>query len=137
VTLFLEAHKTPPAEITIDLDATDDPLHGNQEGRFFHGYYDCFVSGALRPHSGGHRHPARCCPMSKHRFDHSDDTKEVSAPARPRRIEVLTGVERRRRRRRPSSRRAWPMAPSSLRWRAVTISIRNSCSAGERVGAMP
>jgi hypothetical protein len=42
VTLFLEAHKTPPAEITIDLDATDDPVHGNQEGRFFHGYYDCF-----------------------------------------------------------------------------------------------
>jgi hypothetical protein len=42
VTLFLEAHKTPPAEITLDLDATDDPLHGNQEGRFFHGYYDCF-----------------------------------------------------------------------------------------------
>src|SRR5207249_8168063 len=25
----------------LDLDATDDPLHGNQEGRFFHGYYDC------------------------------------------------------------------------------------------------
>ena len=42
VTLFLEAHKTPPAEITIDLDATDDPLHGHQEGRFFHGYYDCY-----------------------------------------------------------------------------------------------
>jgi Transposase DDE domain group 1 len=42
VMLFLEAHKTPPAEITIDLDATDDPLHGHQEGRFFHGYYDCY-----------------------------------------------------------------------------------------------
>jgi hypothetical protein len=42
VTLFLETHKTPPAEITIDLDATDDPLHGHQEGRFFHGYYDCY-----------------------------------------------------------------------------------------------
>jgi hypothetical protein len=42
VTLFLEAHKTPPAEITLDLDATDDPLHGHQEGRFFHGYYDCY-----------------------------------------------------------------------------------------------
>jgi hypothetical protein len=42
VTLFLEAHKTPPAEVTIDLDATDDPLHGHQEGRFFHGYYDCY-----------------------------------------------------------------------------------------------
>ena len=36
---FLEAHPEPPRSITIDLDATDDPLHGNQEGRFFHGYY--------------------------------------------------------------------------------------------------
>jgi Transposase DDE domain group 1 len=42
VTFFLEAHKTPPAEIILDLDATDDPLHGQQEGRFFHGYYDCY-----------------------------------------------------------------------------------------------
>jgi hypothetical protein len=39
VTLFLEAHDTPPKEIILDLDATDDPLHGEQEGRFFHGYY--------------------------------------------------------------------------------------------------
>jgi hypothetical protein len=37
--LFVEAHATPPAEIILDLDATDDPLHGKQEGRFFHGYY--------------------------------------------------------------------------------------------------
>jgi len=36
---FLDAHDEPPEEIVIDLDATDDPLHGNQEGRFFHGYY--------------------------------------------------------------------------------------------------
>ena len=42
VTLFLEAHSTPPAQIILDLDATDDPLHGDQEGRFFHGYYDCY-----------------------------------------------------------------------------------------------
>jgi DDE family transposase len=42
VTLFLEAHAKPPEEITIDLDATDDPLHGHQEGGFFHGYYDCY-----------------------------------------------------------------------------------------------
>jgi hypothetical protein len=41
VALFLEAHKTPPKQIILDLDATDDPLHGHQEGRFFHGYYDC------------------------------------------------------------------------------------------------
>jgi hypothetical protein len=39
VEIFLEAHATPPAEIVLDLDATDDPVHGNQEGRFFHGYY--------------------------------------------------------------------------------------------------
>ena len=42
VSMFLEAHKTPPEQITLDLDATDDPLHGHQEGRFFHGYYDCY-----------------------------------------------------------------------------------------------
>jgi hypothetical protein len=42
VTLFLEAQKTPPQQIILDLDATDDPLHGRQEGRFFHGYYDCY-----------------------------------------------------------------------------------------------
>jgi hypothetical protein len=41
VDVFLEAQRRPPAQIILDLDATDDPLHGNQEGRFFHGYYDC------------------------------------------------------------------------------------------------
>jgi Transposase DDE domain group 1 len=42
VELFLEAHGAAPAEIVLDLDATDDPLHGHQEGRFFHGYYDSY-----------------------------------------------------------------------------------------------
>jgi hypothetical protein len=42
VDLFLDAHKKPPKQITLDLDATDDPLHGHQEGRFFHGDYDCY-----------------------------------------------------------------------------------------------
>jgi hypothetical protein len=41
VDLFLAAHQRPPTEIVLDLDATDDPVHGEQEGRFFHGYYDC------------------------------------------------------------------------------------------------
>src|SRR5712672_1582052 len=40
--LFLDAHQHPPQQIILDLDATDDPLHGHQEGRFFHGYYDCY-----------------------------------------------------------------------------------------------
>jgi hypothetical protein len=42
VDLFLEAHEQAPNEIILDLDATDDPMHGEQEGRFFHGYYDCY-----------------------------------------------------------------------------------------------
>jgi hypothetical protein len=42
VELFLQAHLTPPGEIVLDLDATDDPLHGHQEGRFFHGYYKAY-----------------------------------------------------------------------------------------------
>jgi len=36
--IFLHAHGAPPEEVVLDLDATDDPLHGDQEGRFFHGY---------------------------------------------------------------------------------------------------
>lgn len=45
VELFVEAHREPPSELILDLDATDDPLHGHQEGRFFHGYYDhyCYL----------------------------------------------------------------------------------------------
>ena len=42
VDLFLDAHTRPPKQIILDLDATDDPIHGHQEGRFFHGYYDCY-----------------------------------------------------------------------------------------------
>jgi len=40
VELFLDAHGKPPREIALDLDATDDALHGDQEGRFLHGYDD-------------------------------------------------------------------------------------------------
>ena len=39
VDLFVQAHPVAPKEIILDLDATDDPIHGAQEGRFFHGYY--------------------------------------------------------------------------------------------------
>jgi hypothetical protein len=54
VDLFLEAHQTPPKEIVLDLDATDDPLHGHQEGRFFHGYYDCYCYLPLYVFCGRH-----------------------------------------------------------------------------------
>jgi hypothetical protein len=45
VDVFLQARAQPPARIELDLDATDDPLHGHQAGRFFHGYYDgyCYL----------------------------------------------------------------------------------------------
>ena len=54
VDLFLEAHQRPPQEITLDLDATDDPLHGDQEGRFFHGYYKCYCYLPLYVFCGRH-----------------------------------------------------------------------------------
>jgi Transposase DDE domain group 1 len=54
VALFLDAHKTPPQQIILDLDATDDPLHGHQEGRFFHGYYDCYCYLPLYVFCGRH-----------------------------------------------------------------------------------
>jgi hypothetical protein len=59
VTLFLEAHAEPPKRIIIDLDATDDPLHGHQEGRFFHGYYDCYCYLPLYVFCGRHLLAAR------------------------------------------------------------------------------
>ncbi|KFE64397.1 IS1380 family transposase [Hyalangium minutum] len=39
VEAFLDAHREPLKQVVLDLDATDDPIHGTQEGRFFHGYY--------------------------------------------------------------------------------------------------
>ena len=41
VEVFIESYKKPPKRLVIDFDATDDPVHGDQIGRFFHGYYDC------------------------------------------------------------------------------------------------
>jgi hypothetical protein len=54
VDLFLDAHTKAPAQITLDVDATDDPLHGHQEGRFFHGYYDCYCYLPLYVFCGRH-----------------------------------------------------------------------------------
>jgi len=42
VSLFIQSRKTAPRRLILDLDATDDPLHGHQEDRFFHGYYKCY-----------------------------------------------------------------------------------------------
>jgi hypothetical protein len=62
VTLFVEAHNTAPEQIILDFDATDDPLHGHQEGRFFHGYYDCYCYLPLYIFCGRHLLAAKLRP---------------------------------------------------------------------------
>jgi len=64
VDLFLEAHGAAPKEIVLDLDATDDPIHGHQEGRFFHGYYDCYCYLPLYIFCGDHLLAARLRPSN-------------------------------------------------------------------------
>jgi hypothetical protein len=54
IQVFLEAHGEAPAEIVLDLDTTDLPLEGHQEGRFFHGYYDCYCYLPLYIFAGEH-----------------------------------------------------------------------------------
>jgi hypothetical protein len=65
VELFLEAHRTPPSEIVLDLDATDTPLHGQQEGRFFHGYYGHYCYLPLYIFAGDHLLCARLRPSNQ------------------------------------------------------------------------
>jgi hypothetical protein len=54
VKVFLESHDQAPEEIILDMDTTDLPLHGKQEGRFFHGYYDSYCYLPLYIFSGDH-----------------------------------------------------------------------------------
>jgi hypothetical protein len=64
VDLFLEAHARAPKQIILDLDATDDPLHGEQEGRFFHGYYGGYCYLPLYVFCGRHLLAAKLRPAN-------------------------------------------------------------------------
>jgi hypothetical protein len=65
VDLFIEAHgRRAPKQIILDLDATDDPLHGHQEGRFFHGYYDAYCYLPLYIFCGRHLLAAKLRPSN-------------------------------------------------------------------------
>jgi hypothetical protein len=64
VDLFLDVHAAPPPQIILDLDATDDPLHGHQEGRFFHGYYDNYCYLPLYVFCGRHLLAAKLRPAN-------------------------------------------------------------------------
>lgn len=64
VDLFMEAQGRAPGQIILDLDATDDPLHGHQEGRFFHGYYDGYCYLPLYIFCGRHLLAAKLRPAN-------------------------------------------------------------------------
>src|SRR6202022_339331 len=64
VDVFLEAHQRAPRAIVLDLDATDDPVHGEQEGRFFNAYYACYCYLPLYVFCGRHLLAAKLRPAS-------------------------------------------------------------------------
>jgi hypothetical protein len=64
VDAFLRAHPEAPSRIILDFDATDDPLHGAQEGSFFNGYYDCYCYMPLYVFCGDHLLCARLRPSN-------------------------------------------------------------------------
>jgi len=64
VDLFIEAHEVAPEQIILDLDATDDPIHGEQEGRFFHGYYGGYCYLPLYIFCGRHLLAAKLRPAN-------------------------------------------------------------------------
>lgn len=62
VDVFLEAHRAAPAQIVLDIDTTDFAIHGQQEGRFYHGYYDHYCYLPLYVFAGEHVLCARLRP---------------------------------------------------------------------------
>ena len=94
VDLFLQSESTPPKRIILDLDATDDPIHGSQEGRFFHGYYKCYCYLPLYIFCGRHL---------------------VLAKLRPANIDASAGAR---------DEVAWIVAQIRSRWPVVDIWLR-------------
>jgi len=77
VDLFLEAHPQAPEQIVLDLDATDDTLYGNQEGRFYHGYYHDFCYLPLYVFCGEH---LLCARLRMSNIDAAADSVEELEP---------------------------------------------------------
>ena len=85
VDLFLDAHREPPSRIVLDLDATDDPVYGEQEGRHFHGYYDCYCYLPLYIFCGRHLLAAKLRSSSVDAADGSvDEVARIVAQIRER-----------------------------------------------------
>jgi len=94
VNVFLQSHSVPPERIVLDLDATEDPLHGHQAGGYFHGYYDCYCYLPLYIFCG-------------------DDL--LCAKLRPSNIDASTGALRELQRLCGSIRHRWPKVPIVVR----------------------
>jgi len=77
VDLFLDAHESAPEKIVLDLDATDDVLYGQQEGRFYHGYYHDFCYLPLYVFCGEH---LLCARLRMSNIDASADSVEELEP---------------------------------------------------------
>jgi len=94
VEVFLEAYEHPPKQIVLDFDATDDSLHGRQEGRFFHGYYGHYCYLPLYVFCGDHL---------------------LAAELRPSNIDASAGTVELLERIVPAIRRRWPQTQIILR----------------------
>jgi hypothetical protein len=94
VDAFVIQHPTPPERIVLDLDATDDPIHGHQSGRFFHGYYDSYCFLPLYVFCGDH---------------------PLLALLRPSNIDVATGAVKHLTRIVARIRLVWPNVPIVIR----------------------
>src|ERR687890_2221797 len=94
VTLFLQAHPTPPPRIVLDLDATDDPIHGHQLGRFFHAHYKNYCYLPLYIFCGDHL---------------------LCARLRPSDIDASAGVVKQLKRIVAQIREVWPQVPILVR----------------------
>ena len=137
VDLFLEAHPSPPGEIVLDLDATDDPLHGNQEDRFFHGYYKRYCYLPLYITCGdfvlcARLRPATSMPLAgRAAADRGADPRRLAGDADARRYrphDLVRGGRARLRLRSPAT-PAW-----SSGWRRPCTS-RRRCAVREGVAA--
>jgi len=76
VDVFLDSFATAPKEIVLDFDATDDPVHGDQEGKFYHGYYRCYCYLPLYVTCGDHLLVAKLRTSNR---DGADGSTEVLA----------------------------------------------------------
>src|ERR1017187_5041191 len=77
VDLFLEAHEQAPEQIILDLDATEDIVYGQQEGRFYHGYYHDYCYLPLYVFCGEH---LLCARLRMSNIDASADSVEELEP---------------------------------------------------------